>query len=875
MNPQTKNNLFLPILLVSFLSGISCLIYELVWSRYLNLIFGVSVYATATVLACFMLGLALGSWHLGKLADRSKNGRILIWLELGIGIYILLSPFLYRGIAGLAILIFQSLNPEGFLKHTIRFALAVLALVFPTYLMGGTFPAFLKIFTRQPERLGGDLALIYAVNTFGGAVGAFLTGFVLIQAFGLSNSMFFAAALSLTVAGTVAIMLRKSGQLPNTLPPEKRRPKKTVAVPAELVFPQKIIYLTVAIFGLSGFTSLAYEVYWTKILTYFFRDSIYDFAIVLTAFLVGIVHGSLICGKFINKSKNPALGFALVEILIGFFSMLGLFLISRFPYLLNYLQTNTALVQEFGEDYWTAGTLIRFGYAFLVMIVPTSLFGATFPLAGRICAANLPALGRTIGLLNGINTVGATLGSLAAGFFLISWLGLEKGIMLTAFLNIAAGLLLTAALPPGRKTVKYAVLTGTILVGMIVAVYVPGWDKLRMSTSFLEPNQPLEELLSLQYYREDAYGLTSVVELRPFKRKYLVTNRLYAQNSSDMMGLEDHRRLGHIPMLLHPQARSALLIGLGAGVSLSGLGEHDLPEIDCVELSGSVIEAARSFADENNRIFEDPRIKLMIDDGRNYISTTRRRYDLIVGDILFPMSSGSSNVFSREYFQLCRKRLAPGGIFCQWLPVHQLAMNEIKIITRTFRTVFPHTSLWYGMIGESIPVVGCLGTEKELAIDLRELAKKYQNPALVEKLREVNLDHPSLLLSHFIMAGRSVQDFCQNQPINTDDHPIIEFLAPKRALRSYEQGVVNLVDFSQMTQEITPYLISTAATGSDLSLLQSKLEKYRAGKKTIIAGFKLALNGNQDGQFNKYQEALVNDPSNEDLLYSIKLLLNL
>ena len=170
------------VILISFLSGASCLINELVWSRYLNLIFGVSVYAVATVLACFMLGLALGNWHLGRVIDRSRNPvRTLLWLEAGIGVYIALSPVFYHGFSQLTVYLFQSINSEDGLKHGIRFLLALAALLAPTYLMGGTFPAFIKIVSRQPDRVGGDVGIIYAVNTLGGAAGAFLTGFFFIN----------------------------------------------------------------------------------------------------------------------------------------------------------------------------------------------------------------------------------------------------------------------------------------------------------------------------------------------------------------------------------------------------------------------------------------------------------------------------------------------------------------------------------------------------------------------------------------------------------------------------------------------------------------------------------------------------------------------
>jgi spermidine synthase len=480
-------------------------------------------------------------------------------------------------------------------------------------------------------------------------------------------------------------------------------------------------------------------------------------------------------------------------------------------------------------------------------------------------AGNAQTLGRRIGLMNGINTLGATLGSVMAGFVFISLLGLQKSIVMTALLNLSAGLVLLAAVPRVHTALKWSVATGTVTLALALVVWLPGWDKLRMSISFLDQNQPLENLLSLEFYREDASGMTSVVELKPLQKKYLVTNRLYGQNNSDLMGLEDHRRLGHIPLLLHPNPQSALVVGLGAGITLRGVSDHPLKTIDCVEISPGVVAAARYFATENNHITDNPRVNFIVDDGRSFVSATRRKYDVIILDILFPMSAGSSTVFSREYYEGCRQRLQPGGLVCQWLPVHQLSLVEIKTIIATFQSVFPHTSLWYGLIGESTAVVGCIGTEQELAIDFTRLAEKCREPSLVKELVEVNLGSPYLLLSHFIMADGPVTDYCRGQPLNTDDRPVIEFLAPKLAVQSSKQGEMNLLDLSGWVKDVRPQVIDTGK-----ALSRDAVRRYAAGKKAIIEGYRAVLDNDPDGQLRKYQEALAKDPANEDLLYSVR-----
>ena len=817
MNIAPKPLIRLPFFgLVAFFSGISCLVYELVWSRYLTLIFGASVYAVACVLACFMLGLALGSWLLGKLADlddppdNRRSTNLLIGLAIGIGIYGMISPWLFSGIREWTTLIFQNGYPGELLKNMIRISLAMMVLIIPTFLMGGTFPVMIKLFHRlrglDIQSVGAEVATLYSINTFGGVVGAFLTGFCFIRFWGLQNTIYFAGLLNFISAGLVYLCFRDQ-----TVPANKTKQNKIGPAPPILenrLYSKKMIYVALAAFTLSGFTSLGYEVFWTKILTFFFRDSIYDFSIVLTAFLTGIVIGSFLCGKLLAPRKNPLLLLGFTEILIGIGSLCSLFLIGRLPYMASFLQSMSQLYAKFGDGYWFIATVARFGYAFLVMLIPTILLGATFPLVSMIVAGDSKKLGRTIGMMNGMNTLGATVGSLLAGFVLTVWLGIQISIIFLTVINIGIGIILCSLAPFRNFKLKTLILSISILIPVLIIMVLPPWDKVRMSTNVLEPNQPVNQMLSILYYHEDAYGITSVTEFKPRQIKILTTNRLYSQNTSAMMGLEDHRRLGYIPVLLHKNPQSALVIGLGAGVSLRGVSESKLNSIDCVEISQGVMEAARYFSPENHHILANPKIHFIVDDGRNYLSISHQKYDVIIGDILFPMSSGSSNMFSREYFSLCKKHLQPEGLMCQWLPVHQLSLAELKTIIKTFKTVFPHTSLWYGMIGSSVPVIGCIGTQSKLAIDFESLQKKYQDPIFVKNLREANLDTPAIFLSNFIMEGAAIDSLTMDQIVNTDDHPIIEFSNPKLADQFQERSVVNLTVLNEATGDVTPFLVN-------------------------------------------------------------------
>ncbi len=819
-----------------FLSGVCWLVFELVWSRYLTLIFGASVFAVTSVLACFMLGMALGSWLLGRRADTFENSeQLLIWLNIIIGLYGLLSPLIFMGISRLNVLIFSNLDTGIYFKNSFRFLLSFLVLIVPTFAMGGTFPLMIKLITRRIEAVGKDTSYVYWVNTLGGALGAFVSGFLLIRILGLSTTTVLASLANLSVAGLVFLYLRTADSKEKKparqgKPAEKRtRDRAQDETP---VYPAKIRSLILIVFALSGFTSLAYEVFFTRVLTLFFRDSVYDFAIVLTTFLVGLGLGSLICGRVIERSRRPLLILAGVEGLVGFFSILSLGLINQLPYVAGYLQSMPTLYNQYGAGYWTAVTVIKFGYAFGALLLPTSLLGMTFPLVSKIWVSDIDRLGKDIGLINGVNTLGSMLGALLAGFLFISLFGTQNSIILTALLNIILGILLVGASDVSRK---YALLAAAVVMAAIALYLVPPWDKLRMSTLILEPNQPLEQSLSLLYYNEDAYGIISVAEVIPLQIKVLTTNRLYSQNTSVMTGLEDHRRLGYIPLLLHPKPRKVLVIGLGAGITLRGVSEvPGLKSIDCVEISEGVKQAAQYFSVENNHILENPKINFVIEDGRNFISTSGQSYDVIIADIFFPMSSGSSALFSREHFEASKAHLSPGGLMVQWLPAHQLSMAEIKIITRTFQSVFPHTSIWYGMIGDATPVIGLVGTEQKLEIDLSVLEATYKDPGFARNLKETNLDDPFIFLSNFILEEDSVRTLTESQPINTDDHPIIEFTNPLVYENFTNRGRDNLLSFNELTEDVLPYVKFTGREALDVDAIRARLDRIRLEIRDIL-----------------------------------------
>jgi spermidine synthase len=357
--------------------------------------------------------------------------------------------------------------------------------------------------------------------------------------------------------------------------------------------------------------------------------------------------------------------------------------------------------------------------------------------------------------------------------------------------------------------------------------------------------------------------MVSVVEVVPYRQKFLTTNRLYTQNTSSMERTEDHRRLGHIPLLLHPEAKSVLVIGLGAGMTLSGAGVHPAERIDVVELSANVAAAADLFKNENGGILDDSRVTLHIADGRHYIQAGGGRYDVIIGDIYFPMSSGSSHMYSVDYYRMVQARLHDDGLFMQWLPIHQLTLDDLKTVIRSFREAFPYASLWYGMIGDSAPAVGVAGARKPLVIDFGQLEKRMAMPSIHGPLAAVNLGNPNLLLSHYIASNEAIDEWVEGAPVNSDNRPIIEYSTPRIYQRAYELGLDNLSTLTAIAQDVSTILTGVPPEESERTA--AELAAHAEAKKLVIRQLKQLSDGERSLQ--TIAQGLMRDPDNEDLLY--------
>ncbi|MBN2035103.1 MAG: fused MFS/spermidine synthase [Chitinispirillaceae bacterium] len=843
------------LLLLYFLSGAAALIYEIAWMRKLSLMLGGTVFAITLITASFMLGLALGSRLIGKMADAAERPAMLFaFLAAGIGVFGLCSPLTFQGLSVINTAIFSAIDCTGFARSGLQFTQASIALIVPTLLMGATFPVMAKAFTAGSSHRQRDIGMLCFMNTIGGALGCFVAGFYLVRHLGVNATIFCAAVTDLLVAGAAVIVGLKKPVMPQSIPQAAEKREQSIHSDNNAV-PLYVIRLVLLVVGISGFCSLAYEVLWTKILTFFFLDSVYDFAIVLTAFLTGLAFGSVFFGAIAKNPRRSLLLLGLAQLGAGISAIAFIYLIQRLPFLAADLHSMPRLRALFGQDFLLHAMAMKFAYAFLIMLVPTFMLGSSLPLATGICAGRPRHFATDIGRMYMVNTLGAVAGSLTVCFALISLIGSRQSILMLAVLNCGAGLLILP-LHYRRAASRIALAAGTALTVSLLVLALPPWDKIRMSASFFNPRTDIDTTIDLLFYKEDAHGVTSVMHARPLHQKFLVTNRNYVQNASLLGGSEDHRRLGHIPLFLHPNPSRVAVIGLGTGITLRGAASHELERLDCAEISGAVLSAAAIFKEENGDIINKGNISFIVNDGRNFLAETGTRYDVIIGDILFPMGAGAAYLFTTDYFTLVRKRLRPGGLACIWLPLSQFSTSDLRTIVASFNASFPHTTLWFGLLGESVPVLGCMGTEGPLRIDFSLLQKRLNDGRLVEELQQIGLADPLLFAGNYLMADREVRAFCTGAPFNTDDRPIIEFSSPLLAKEHRPQGAMNLLELMNHCGNMLACLDLSALPDTAVTQVKHNILLNGKVRKLLVAGIAAAMNSSMADAMRYYKEAL-------------------
>jgi spermidine synthase len=771
------------VLVLFFASGFAGLVYQVLWMRELGRLFGSGSHAVATTLAAFFLGIAAGSLALGRRAHRLRRPLLAYaWLEAGVAVSAPLCLALLAAYAALYAPLYARLgeHPGAFLA--VKFALSLAALLPAAFLMGGTLPVMSQHVVRSTTALGRTASALYAVNTLGAALGAWLAGFELVRRLGVRGAWALAVATSLLVAGLAGWA--------------GRAPAAAAAAGAERepgggtgARPPLARSGVAALAFASGFATLALEVLWTRMFAQVLQNSAFTFALVLAVFLVALAAGAALARALMGRAVDPAAGLAGLLLASG----LG---VAASPWL--FTEWTDGLAYFGGERGFAGYVLEATGAAAALLLVPGALVGSVFPFLLRAAQDFGWSAGRTVGELAAINTLGAVAGALAAGFVLLDAFGLWPSLRLLAAAYLAAAVLVAG----GRREPRalLAAVCALALVALATRLDPAGLPRVR-----IEPETLHERVVEVS---EGSGGIVAVIDRRGYLRMKLDNH--YGLGGTD--DIEQEERQALLPLSLHPRPRSVFFLGLGSGITAGAALRLPVERVVVAEISPQVMEAARRhFAPWLHGLFDDPRASVRAEDGLNLLRGARERFDVIVSDLFMPWLAGAGSLYSLEAYRTGRDRLAPGGIYAQWLPLFQLSAGDFASIARTMAEAFPQLTLWRGNLRGSRPIALLIGATDAAPFDAEvvrahltgvvDAALAAAEPRRIDPAQTLLLYQGNLAMAADLLAGA---------PVERDHRPGLEYRAAiahreKRAGRSTAFVGRELVDFyARVFERVSP-----------------------------------------------------------------------
>jgi spermidine synthase len=749
-----------------FCSGFSALVYQVLWNYQLSILFGSAIWSVSCVIFSYMIGMALGSWLLGKYGDRSKNLMSLFaYLQLCIAGYAFVFPFLLQGVEALIHPFYPVLQTSLWLNILVKFFLSFLLLIFPTFLMGGTYPVFTASIMEQ-KSMGKNIGLAYGLNTLGAAFGGLCSGFLFIPVLKIPLTNYLAIGINIAVA-ICAMVITRQFALRSAIECDKEETCST------LTNKEKIVPF---LFLMSGMAALALEGLWTRALILIFGSTTYSFSLMLFTFLFGMGLGSLVIAPLLDhwSAQKTLKIFAVLEVIMAAVVILTSSFISKLPlYLIRPLSSP--------EIPWLHTILFKSIMGFALMIVPTFLLGAIFPLLNRWFVKHMEHRGARLGYLYSINTVGSAFGVLLPALILLPFIGLKFSFIVISLIFLLVGLVCYRI-----ATVKRVFLLSilSITAWFILAFFqTQTWNMARLMAGvsyrscdyIVNDKVILDKYLSTKkrLFLKEATSAIIAVERTPYSKALNMDGKIEV---SDL--IEDIRlvkMIAHIPLLIHENPQRVLNIGFGAGITVGVMTLYpNIQKIYSVEIEPAVLEVAPFFKAENYTPLDDPRVVLINDDGINYLKFSREKFDIITVDPHDPIMRGASNLYSLEFLNDVKEHLNPHGLVANWLPLYLMPRSALLSILKTFSSVFPHTSVWW--TGTDCIL---LGSEVPLKIDFADLTKHFGYDRIAQDLRKIGYPSTYDFLIGFMGQGTLQEANDEGIVLNTQANLFLEYEIPK------------------------------------------------------------------------------------------------
>ncbi len=806
-----------------FLSGLTGLVYEVIWSRYLALLLGSTAHAQVGVLAVFMAGLALGSALWGTAADRSPRPlRLYGVLEIVVGLstagfalgFSLWSQLYWSALA--------AFPPPHWMARVTQVVLCVFAMAIPTICMGGTLPVLVRALGLTRTGFGRGVAFLYAINSFGAASGAAAAGFVLIPQWGL-DAPFVAASVANVLVGLAAIVLDRMGP---ALAEERATPSEPAHDAArdagEGAWIRGYRWLIPLAAGVSGAAAMTYEVVWIRLCGLVSGSSTYAFSIMLTAFILGIASGGLVYTLWAPARARPLRFYIAASLTSAAVLLACMPFYERLPFLAGRL---VWVARQQGWDF--AGyQLANLGFWVAVMFPLTFVSGLTFPALAHAAAQVLPGRGRPVGAVLAANTLGTIVGTVAAGLYLLPWLGMQGTFYVAAGTTVGMALALLAA---DRRSSLLQIVASTVGVALAAVLYgalVPGWDLRLLVSGEFRRHEGIGPDLSfaaykgtveqtLLYYRDGATGTVSVEQTSDD-----VILRVNGKSDASAFGdRETQLMLGHLGPVVLGSVRRVLVIGYGSGMTLGAIARHPVEAIDVVEISPEVLEASEFFRAWVHRVDKDPRVRVYIEDARTFLFRTPHRYDLIVSEPSNPWVAGVSNLFTREFFSQARARLTPHGALVQWFHSYETSDDVVRLVVRSAIEQFPDVRLF-----QSNQVDFFL---------LASMAPRQLDPEAARQAFAHATDFASLGITHWetfaaleLAQRPGLQKLAGRGPVHTDRRPLLDYWAARAFYAGTEASAIREMSFKDNDNPLLPPARMPVAALREWAQYQQRLGSF-------------------------------------------------
>ncbi|MDA3885805.1 MAG: fused MFS/spermidine synthase [Candidatus Delongbacteria bacterium] len=814
--------------LVVFFTSVSFLVYEVTWDRILGLYLGTTVHASTIVVSAFMAGLGIGSFFIGKRANKSKDPvRFLVYLLVSIGVvnltvYLLLQfiPEIYK---------YNAIN--GILGNKIEilvYIYALSAVLLSAFFIGGIMPIVSRIYLFLGNNISSSIGNTFAADTFGSSLGGLLAGFVLLRYPGMKGTVFLVSSVNIILALLTNILIKRKKDLSLASKMETVKPIQI----KEVGRANPKLAMTVAF--VSGLTGLIAQIIWLRIFKIYLTNTSYTFALIVSVIIFGYFVGSLLFKKITTDEsdvlKNLLFGLFLVGIIIAF----GVLIFVNAPEWIIIPLHNT-LTTPVSRILLPPITLS------LITVLPQAILaGFVFTSACRLYSDSSDMVSISFSRVYFVNTIGGFIGPFIAAFLLIPYVGVVRSLLIIAFVNIAVSIYLTYK---NKVNIPSYIFISQFVLMLIVTgmIFIP-------RIKVLPPSFSMNEREILFY--EEAVEATLVVG----KDKTSGVNYTYFNNNSVIGSSYDAikavKLLGHIPFLTDHDPKKVLIVGFGIGVTTSTILSHkEVESVLCVELAEELKYAAKFYKELNNNVVEDPRLKIIGNDGRHYLQSTTDKFDLISSDPTHPVL-GSGSLYSQEYFQLCYNHLSDNGMVTQYLPMHKLLPKDYAGIIKTFNSVFPNMTIWLGHTHTLL-----VGTKKPMKIDFTEFKKQA---AMIKD--EYLYSNPYSLASFLIYDSNSIKELTKNSVICHDDNSYLDF---------FEMSSFLPMNWTYNAQNILKGIkIPDIFYNVDDEYL---LNKFRASTKLVLEGLIQSMSGNLQGYISKLHEAHRVNPENQEIPFLIKL----